>query len=93
MLTYFEEFKETLSIVNKSFLTLGKPLKLYGSSLYLRDTMLLPPVGKGRLDQLGELYNTEGDYLKRDMSYEDKNQISKFLLRDRKRFEKYAIQD
>ena len=33
-------------------------------SLYLRDTQLLAPGGKGSLEQLGDLYKGEGDYSK-----------------------------
>ena len=64
MLSDFEEFKDKLSIVIKSFVTLGNPVKIHGMSLYLRDTQLLAPGGKGSLEQLGDLYKGEGDYSK-----------------------------
>jgi hypothetical protein len=95
MLSDFKEFNKFLNIVNKSFVTLGKPLKIYNSSVYFRDTLLLAPVGKGSLEQIGEIYESEseGDYTKRFLSQEDKSQMSKLLLRDKKTFEKYALQD
>jgi hypothetical protein len=67
-LSDFEDFKRELSIVNKCFLTLARPLKIYNTAVYLRDTKLLAPSGKGRLDKIGELYSSEGDYRKRELS-------------------------
>jgi hypothetical protein len=93
MLRDFEEFKKLLSVVNKSFVTLGKPLKIYNTSIYFRDTQLLAPVGKSSLEQLGELYISEGDYTKRSISIEDKSKMSNLLKRNKKVFEEYAIQD
>jgi hypothetical protein len=93
MLSDFELFKDQLSIVNKCFLTLGKSLKIYGSSVYFRDTKLLAPAGKGRLDQIGDLYKNEGDFEKRVLSSDDKEKISNLLKRDKKAFEEYAILD
>jgi hypothetical protein len=93
MLSDFVEFKDQLSIVNKSFITLGKSLRFYGSSIYFRDTKLLAPGGKGRLDQLGELYKDEGDFSKRVLRTEDKNQMGLLLTRDKKLYEEYALLD
>jgi len=36
------------------FVTLGTPFKVYGASIYFRDTKLLAPGGKGSLEQIGE---------------------------------------
>jgi hypothetical protein len=48
MLSDFCDFKQSLSIVNKSFVTIRKPLRIYGSSVYIRDTFLLTPSGYRR---------------------------------------------
>lgn len=93
MLNDFDEIKPKLSIVNKSFVTLGKPLRIYNSLVYLRDTILLAPIGKGKLEDLGKLSELEGDYSKRVVSSIDKAQMSKFLKRDKEAFEEYAIID
>lgn len=82
MLGDFYAFKEKLSIVNKSFVTLGKPLIYEHSNVHIRDTMLLAPAGKSSLDALGKLY--EGDFKKRIISVDDLNNMSNFLKRDKK---------
>ena len=56
MLSDFESIKEDLSIVNGSFFTMRKPLKFFGKSIHIRDTMLLAPAGCRRLAQIGILY-------------------------------------
>jgi hypothetical protein len=43
MLSDFYDLKKDLNIVNKSYVTIGKPLKLNGVLVYVRDTMLLTP--------------------------------------------------
>lgn len=93
MLSDFDEFKDKISLLKKSFVTLGKPLKFGGVSIYFRDTQLLAPTGKGSLEQIGELYQTEGDFKKRVIDQTDKDKISLLLARDRQLFEDYAIQD
>jgi hypothetical protein len=93
MLSDFLEITEKLSIVNKSFVTIAKPLIIYGCNVYIRDTMLLAPAGKGSLEALGGLYACEGDLSKRDVSSEEKMKMSKFLIRDKEAFEEDAIQD
>lgn len=45
MLRDLEVVNKSLSIVNKSFLTLGKPLRLEHMFVYIRDTILLAPQG------------------------------------------------
>lgn len=92
MLRDFDVIKPMLSIVNKSFVTVRKPLVLYGSKIYIRDTMLLAPAGKG-LDSIGGLYSLDGDYTKIEVSDTDKAKMSGFLSRDKERFEQYAIRD
>ena len=94
MLSNFEnDLKKQLSIVNKSFVSLGKPLRYEDKFMYVRDTMLLAPAGYNSLARLGELYNEEGDYSKRRISQEDLNNMKEFLKRDEKAFKEYALQD
>ena len=93
MLSDFEVLKEKLSIVNKSFITLGKPLKWEGCFIYIRDTILLAPAGASSLGKLGKLYEEEGDFTKREISSSDISNMRAFLERDPKMFEEYAIQD
>lgn len=89
----FGVLKKDLSIINKSFVTLGKPLLIEGSNVYLRDTVLLAPAGFGSLKALGRLYSNEGDFTKKFVSPDDLTQMSQFLERDKEGFEQYAIQD
>jgi hypothetical protein len=58
MLDEFEDIKFDLGIVNKSFVTLAKPLRIEDSNVCIRDTILLSPAGSGSLDLLGKLYDT-----------------------------------
>lgn len=93
MLSDFYDLKKDLNIVNKSYVTIGKSLKLNGVFVSVRDTMLLAPAGCGSLDKIGELYKKDGDFSKRFLSSVDKSRMSEFLKRDKKAFEEYAIQD
>ena len=93
MMSDFNDFKNELNIVNKSFVTLGKPLVIEGINVYIRDTVLLAPAGVKSLNQIGSLYEGCGDYSKIEISKEDKNNMSKLLARDKKLFESYAIKD
>ena len=91
ILSDFEELKERLSIVNKSYVSLGKPLRYEYTFVYLRDTMLLAPAGKACLANLGQLY--ESTFHKKEISKYDLNDMSGFLKRDKEGFIAYAIQD
>jgi hypothetical protein len=91
MLKDFEELKDKLSIVNKSFVSLGKPLRYEHTFVYVRDTMLLAPAGKGSLANLGQLY--ESCYYKKNICKEDLNDMEGYLKRDKTGFIAYAIQD
>lgn len=93
MLSDFDDIKKDLSIINKSFVTLGKPIKFANSNVYIRDTLLLAPAGNSSLASLGKLYSNDGDFSKRTISYEDLTNMSAFLERDRYGFEEYALQD
>lgn len=46
MLRDLEVVNTSLSNFNKSFLTLGKPLRLEHTFVYIRDTILLAPLGR-----------------------------------------------
>jgi hypothetical protein len=89
ILTDFTTLKENLDIIQKSFVTLGKPLQIDNSSVYIRDTMLLAPAGNRSLESLGKLYSCK----KLDISLEEKENMDMLLKGDRKRFEEYAQQD
>jgi hypothetical protein len=70
-----------------------KPLSFEDTFVYVRDTTLLAPAGMKTLKSLGNLYQKDGDFTKREVSYEDISQMSKFLKRDPKAFIEYAIHD
>jgi hypothetical protein len=93
MLSDFEEMKENLDIINKSFATILKPLDFESANVYVRDTILLAPAGMGSLKALGSLYSSEGDFNKIEISKEDLENMSGFLARDKQAFEAYALQD
>jgi hypothetical protein len=93
ILSDFNDLKSKLSIVNKSFVSLGKPLRYDECFVYIRDSMLLAPAGSGSLASLGKLYENEGNFSKINIKTEDLNKMSEFLARDRECFEKYALQD
>ena len=91
MLSDFDVFKEELSIVNGSFVTLGKPFKYEDRCVHFRDTMLLAPGGSKSLDSIGKLYKK--GYQKIKVSQEDLENMQLFLDRDREGFIEYAIRD
>jgi hypothetical protein len=80
-----------LDIVHKSFITLGKPLRMQDCNVHIRDTLLLAPAGNRSLESLGKLYG--GDYNKIKVSSYYKQNMHKLLLEDRKFFTDYAVQD
>jgi hypothetical protein len=91
MLKDFTQFKDDLNIVGKSFVTLGKPLQVEGSFVYIRDTHLLTPAASKGLEALGKLYPETGE--KKFISQDDLEHMDEFFARDPKAFESYAIQD
>jgi hypothetical protein len=95
MLKDFDDLKKNLSVVNKSFVSLGKPLRFNHTFVYIRDTILLAPTGKSSLAELGRLYESDGDResSKIKISDQDINNMGDFLKRDRGAFEDYAIRD
>lgn len=91
MLSDFDLVKEDLSIVNGSFVTLGKPLKYCGRNIHIRDTMLLAPGGSKSLASIGKLYG--GVLNKIDISKSDLEDMLGFLKRDKAKFTEYALRD
>src|SRR5258705_12253398 len=89
ILTDFPTLKEQLNIVQKSFVTLGKPLLIDNSFVYIRDTMLLAPAGNRSLEALGKLYN----FPKIEISKKDKKNMEDFLKKERGKFKKNAQQN
>jgi hypothetical protein len=87
----FKKVKEDLSIVNGSFVTLGKPLKYCGRNIHIRDTMLLAPGGNKSLAKIGKLY---GEGLNKiQISKTDLEDMQGFLKRDKDKFIEYALRD
>jgi hypothetical protein len=80
-----------LSIVNGSFVTLGKALNYCGRNIKLRDTMFLAPPGSQSLVSLGKLYG-EGLH-KISLNQEELGDMNTLLNRDKIRFIQYAIRD
>jgi hypothetical protein len=91
MLNDFESFKDQLDIVNRSFVTLGKPMKIGDFNVIIRDTMLLAPAGKKSLDSIGSLYGQ--DLNKIALSKEQKSNMDLLLKEDKALFSEYAIKD
>jgi hypothetical protein len=90
MLSDFDEIKNELNIVNKSFVTLTKPIILDGVRVFIRDTMLLAPGSKKSLESIGSLY--EG-IEKIEIPNGYKNNMVKLLKDDPVLFTKYALRD
>lgn len=88
ILTDFEEFKMSLSIVNNRFVTI-KPIKILGVSVHIRDTMLLSAPGFQKLDQIGGLYG----YQKVTLPIGAITNMKQFHLTDPLKFREYALRD
>ena len=92
LLTDFDSIKEELSIVNGSFVTLGKPVKNDDERcVHVRDTMLLAPGLNKSLDSIGKLYNTGFEKVK--ISNDDLENMHLFLERAKEEFITYAVRD
>jgi hypothetical protein len=89
MLNDFDKIKDSLDIVNKSFVTLGKPLLIDNVNVIIRDTMLLAPGGKKSLASLGELLNVE----KIKLETRELESMDLLLNNDKSKFVNYAITD
>jgi hypothetical protein len=101
MLSDFTLLKKEMNILQKSFLTLGKPLKYCGFNLFIRDTMLLAPANSRSLEAIGKLYENEnensgesgGGYSKKTIPSKYLTKMSRFVAEDKDAFEIYAITD
>jgi hypothetical protein len=82
MLSDFNTFKDNLTILNKTFLTLGKPMNVNNSNIIIRDTMSLAPSGKRSLEAIGSLY----DINKINLTKEQKENMDILLLENKELF-------
>lgn len=89
MLSDFESLKNELDIVNKCYVTLGRPIVIDNTNIFIRDTMLLTPAGQRSLDALGGLYKV----VKIKLSKEQISNMDKLLLENKELFEEYAMRD
>ena len=89
ILNDFNELKESLDIVNKSFVTLGKPLIIDNVNVYIRDTMLLAPAGKKSLAALGDLIGVA----KVKLEDHEINSMEVLLVENKEKFVNYALTD
>jgi hypothetical protein len=82
----FDTLKEELDIVNKCFVTLGKPIVIGNTNVIIRDTMLLAPQGCRSLEKIGSLYGE--DFKKvdiaKDLKEEQKEKLTKDLTEEQK---------
>lgn len=92
ILSDFESFKDKLDIVNKSFLNLGRPLKVKGLHVKIRDTMLLSPAANKSLEALGGLY-PEANISKIVLPEGRIEAMDKFWEENPSLFKEYALQD
>ncbi|KAI0423381.1 hypothetical protein F5Y09DRAFT_39101 [Xylaria sp. FL1042] len=86
----FEKYKDQFDIVNKSFVTLKKPILIDGINVILRDSKLIAPSGNKSLEALSRLYK---EIPKVKISSIDLENMSLFQKRDPDLFKKYALQD
>ena len=93
MLSDFNEFKSGLNIVNKSFVTLGKPLVVSNVNVYVRDTFLLAPQKARSLDALSRMYESELGFSKMEIPLNYLKMMSLFIKEDKASFEEYAVRD
>jgi hypothetical protein len=91
MLNDFEIIKEKMNIVNKSFVTLGKPIVIGGTNVVIRDTMLLAPAGKRSLASIGSLYGQETNKI--SLTQEQIQNMDLLLKKDKELFDSYALKD
>jgi hypothetical protein len=86
MMSDFDTLKEELDIVNKCFVTLGKPIVIGNTNVIIRDTMLLAPQGCRSLEAIGGLYGE--DFKKvdiaKDLSEEQKEIFTRDLTKEQK---------
>jgi hypothetical protein len=93
LLEDLSEYIKDLNIVNKSFVTISKPLKFEESYVYIRDTQLLTPSSQKSLSALSDLYGDLTGVKKGRISRDDLEHMDEFLKRDQAGFEAYALAD
>ena len=91
MLNDFEKIKNELDIVNKSYVSLTKPIIIDNVNVIIRDTMLLAPGGKKSLQHIGSLYGKE--FNKIELSKRRLERMDLFLKEDFENFKEYALKD
>lgn len=89
-LSDFESVKDDLSIVNGSFVTLGKAMKFGDRNVHVRDTMLLAPGGSKGLGEIGKLYP---GFEKLTITKADLEDMQGYMQRDCEGFTAYALRD
>lgn len=89
MFSDFDVLKEKLSIVQKSFATLGRPLLIDNTDVHIRDTMLLAPAGKRSLGSIGSIHGIN----KLELSKDEISNMAGLLRKDKKKFTEYAVRD
>lgn len=90
ILNDFDEIKQEFDIINKSYVTISKPLNIEGINVYVRDTMLLAPGSMKSLQSIGSLYE---NLPKIDIDESYKNNMDLFLLKEPTKFKEYAVRD
>jgi len=87
----FEEFKPLLSVVQKSFVTLGKEKTFGKDKIIVRDTMLLAPGGRKSLASISALYKLNLRKIELEDFY--KANMNILLSKDKALFRDYACRD
>lgn len=88
VLSDFQELNEQIDIVNKGFVTLGKPIDFSDRRIILRDTTLLAPMGAKSLSSVGKLYNLE----KFELDKEELQNMDILLKTNKEKFMEYAVE-
>jgi len=101
MLSDFENYKQFLNVVNKSFVVINKPIpfKQYITTedgqtvknwnMKISDTILLSPPGCSTLKDVGENYN----FNKLELTREEITNMDSLLIDNRPKFKEYAVRD
>lgn len=89
----FHSLKTELNIVQKSFVTLTKPIVIEDSNIYIRDTHLLTPASGKSLAALGKLYADDLECEKIEILKDDLEHMDEYLVREPIAFKQYAIRD
>lgn len=98
MLSDFDIFKESLDIVSRSFVTIGKPItkefsdgSVSKSRVHIRDTILIAPMGAKSLAAIGAIYGEA--YHKINIDDYRQGNMSVLLKENKDLFERYAMRD